>query len=120
MSVGQWIDGSSGVESGRDISAVIAPAIASGEFDSTSARTRLDDVRSRRARGLAEELRDHLVGHGRRRPSSRTASASFAAFDALRRIGLRPRVGEDQPLNVARRMAQHRERHVAAHAKGRR
>src|SRR6185436_19624847 len=40
MRVGTWIVDSSGVESGRVIIALTAPAIDSGEFDSTSDRTR--------------------------------------------------------------------------------
>ena len=59
-------------------------------------------------------------GASRRRPPpaparARAASIRAPSFERLRRVGLRARVGEHQSLEIARRVAEHRERDVAAH-----
>ena len=113
---GQWIVASSGVESGRVISASSAPAIASAEFASDQ---RAHAARPPRAARAASSRRAASASSRRRRPpgplsrtscSMRFRPSTPSGVSACGCVSART-----SRAKVARRVPQHRERDVAAH-----
>ena len=75
----------------------------------------LHDRRPRLLRRRAKQLGDHFIGDGGRSLVLHDLQQPSSTGNAFGRVGLRSRVGEDEPLHVPRGEAQQRERHVAAH-----
>ena len=115
ISVGQRMVDSSDAESGRVISARTAPAMPSAELARMSDRTSSTTAGARPLRRLAEELGHHVLGDAGGTLRFHEPQHLLPPLDPFGGVGLRFRVGEDQPLKVARRVAEDRERDVAAH-----
>ena len=79
-------------------------------------RTHLfNQIRPLPARRLAQKLGQHVVGHRARPLVPHERQHPLTRLNALRRVGLRPGIGEDEPLKIRGGVSQQREGHVAAH-----